>query len=129
MALTTDQLSDLQLDLGLTSDGSVFTDDELNRLFTRAGEDYNTTVYLGWRALMADAAKLYKYTVAQTSVSKDQVFDHVKDMVAFWQTESRDDGNQVAIVGMNPIPTTWKPAPAEDDTCRQGQWVKVRCYR
>ena len=129
MALTSDQLSDLQLDLGITDDESVFTNDELERLFTRASEVYNTAVYLGWRALMADAAKLYAYSVAQTKVSKEQVFDHVKAMVEFWQTESRTNSNQVAIVGMNPIPTQWKDRPADENCRNGGRWVRVRCRR
>jgi len=129
MALTSDQLTDLQADLGITDDETVFTDTELERLFTRASEGYNTAVYLGWRQLMADAAKLYKYTVAQTSINKDQVFDHVKAMVEFWATESRTNSNQVAILGVNPIPNIWKDVPGEDYTCRNGQWVKVRCDR
>lgn len=129
MALTTEQRTDMQADLGITADEAVFTNDELDRLFTRAGDDYNTAVYLGWRQLMADAAKLYAYSVAQTKVSKEQVFEHVKEMVAFWAEESRTNSNQVAIVGLNPIPTKWKDQPAEDDTCRNGQWVRVRCRR
>lgn len=129
MALTTEQRTDMQADLGITADEAVFTNDELDRLFTRAGDNYNTAVYLGWRQLMADAAKLYKYTVAQTSVSKDQVFDHVKEMVAFWAEESRTNSNQIAIVGMNPIPTQWKDQPADEDCRNGGRWVRVRCRR
>jgi hypothetical protein len=104
MALTSDQLTDMQGDLGIGADESVFTDTELNRLYTRASEDYATAVYLAWRQIWANTAKFHDYTEAQTQVKKSQVYDHVKDMLKLWKDESRVAGNQVRIVGMNRIP-------------------------
>lgn len=111
MALTYEQLTDLQADLGLTDDQCVFLDDELERLYERAGNDYNTAVYLGWRQIMASTAKFFSYSSWQTSVRKDQVFDHVTKMVEFWQNESKTQANQLRIVGMTEIPPKYKDMP------------------
>lgn len=126
--LTDEQLADLQADLGIDDSESVFTDEELQRLFDRAADDYGLAVYYGWRQLLSASAKYIDYKVAQTSVSRSQAFDHIKDMVAFWANESRTTANQVAIVGMNPVPTKHKPMPA-DDSCRtHGYYRRGRWY-
>ena len=111
MALTIDQLGDLQGDLGIDDSECVFTNYELNRLYERANSDFNTAVYLGWRQIMADAAKFFSYSTWQTRVDKDKVFDHVAEMVAFWQTESKTNANQLRIVGMTTIPPVVKDVP------------------
>lgn len=88
MALSADQLADFQADLGISSDESVFTDDELGRLFTRASDDYDTAVALAVRQLMMDAAKLNNYTVGSSSEQKGQVFDHLKAMWEMWSAQA-----------------------------------------
>lgn len=111
MALTAEQLADLQGDLGISADESVFTNDELERLFARAEEDYATSVYLGWRQLLGSTAKFFKYTAGHTSVDRSMVFDHVKAMVEFWAGESRTAGNQLMILGLTEIPPRIKDDP------------------
>jgi len=111
MALTAEQLADLQGDLGITNDQAVFTDAELNRLFARTDSDYNGAVYLAYRQLLGDAAKFFNYTVGQTRIEREAVFDHLQKMVEFWKAESRTNANQVAIVGLNEIPPRWKDQP------------------
>lgn len=117
MALTADQLADLQSDLGIGSDEAVFTDVELERLFQRAGEDYPTTVYYAWRQLLAASTKYVDYQVAQTRESRSQAYQHIKDMVAYWKGESEESLNTsgVAIAGLTPIPPRWKDAPYESE--------------
>lgn len=117
MALTADQLADLQADLGIDDTEAVFTDDELERLFTRAGEDYPTAVYYAWRQLLAQSTKYIDYRVAQTEEKRSQAYQHIKDMVSYWKGESEESLNTsgVAIAGLNPIPTRWKDAPYESD--------------
>lgn len=114
MALTTDQLSDMQMDLGITNDQAVFTDTELNRLFERAESNYDKAVYFGWRVLLADTAKFFNYTAGQTRVERAVMFDHVKAMVDYWQKISQTTDNQLAILGLNEIPTKHKEIPYED---------------
>lgn len=112
MALTADQLADMQMDLQIGSAEEVFTGDQLNRFYTRASSDYNTAIYYAWRAILADAAKFIDYRVAHTEMKKSQVYDHIKNMVMFWQTEARTASNQVMIVGARGVPPRWKDKPS-----------------
>lgn len=84
MALTADQLADFQGDLGITDDESVFTDVELDRLYTRSESSYELAVALGFRQLLADAAKFNDYTAGESSEKKAQVFEHLKDLHKMW---------------------------------------------
>lgn len=111
MPLTSTQQTDMQADLGITADESVFTDDELDRLYERAGEDYNLAVYYGWRQLMADASKFFDYTAGMTTRKKSQVREHIGAMVEFWKEESRTAANQARILGLNQIPPRHKDEP------------------
>lgn len=113
MALTSDQLADMQSDLGIADDESVFTDAELERLFERAGEVYETAVYMAWRQIFAQATKYIDYKVAQTEEKRSQVWDHIKAMMAHWKAEA-DAASGVqgaAFVGLNVIPTRNKEEP------------------
>lgn len=118
MALTAAQLTDMQGDLGITADQTVFTDAELNRLYERASSDYSTAVYLGFRQLLADANKFFDYRAGQTQVSRSQVRKHLMEMVSFWKDEAKTSGNQMRILGLNEIPPRWKDEPADADTDR-----------
>lgn len=120
--LTAAQLLDIQGDLGISADETVFTDAELNRLYARAAEDYALAVYFGYRQLLADAAKLHNYRLAQEHIERSQVFDHVKAMAEFWQEEARTAGNQVKIAGLRQIPPRWKDAPADRRGMRPQGW-------
>lgn len=119
MALTADQLADFRADIGDTD----YTDDELNRLFTRASDDYNTAVYLAFRQLLADSSRYIDYKVAQTEEKRSQIFDHLQKMVAFWGAESRTAANQVRIVGINEIPPRYKEEPTENDSERRKRLI------
>lgn len=112
MALSADQLSDLQADLSISGDESVFTDAELNRLFTRASEDYDATLVLAWRQLLASANRFNDYTAGQTSEKKSQVRAHIKDMLTYYEDRVQRGGNQVAIVGMRSVPPRFKEIPS-----------------
>lgn len=127
MALTTDQLADLQADLGIDDSEAVFTDAELERLFARAGEDYPTAVYYAWRQLLAASTKYIDYRVAQTEEKRSQVYSHIKDMVAYWGAESDKSTNVqgVKIVGMTEIPPRRKEEPATADSERKKQLRKA----
>lgn len=117
MALTSEQRADLQADLGLSSDQTVFTDAELDRLYTRAEENYAAAVYLGWQQILANTTKFFNYTAGQTSIQRSQVFDHVRAMVQHWGDQvDKQGGNQLRVVGANPIPPRHKETP---DTYRR----------
>lgn len=104
MALSADQLTDMQGDLGIDATESVFTDVELNRLYTRADSDYGLAVYYGYRQLLADANKFHDYSLANTSVKRSQMRTHLADMVDFWKNEAKTSANQVRIVGGLKVP-------------------------
>jgi hypothetical protein len=110
-ALTSDERSDLQGDLGISANQTVFTDNELDRLYTRADGDYGLTVYYAYRQLLADANKFFDYTAGMTSVRKSQVRDHIKDMLTFWKDEARGSASQVRMVGLVEVPPRTKDEP------------------
>jgi len=110
--LTNAQRIDMQADLAIAADEAVFTNAELDRLYTRADADYNGAVYLAWRQLLADASKFNDYTAGQTQEKKSQVWEHIERMVAFWKSESTTAASQVRMLGLNEIPPRWKDAPS-----------------
>ena len=109
--LTTTQRADLQADLGISADETVFTNDELDRLYTRADSDYETAVYYGYRQLLADANKLFDYQSGMTRMTKSQVREHLRDALVFWKGEATAAGGQVRIVGALEIPPRNKDKP------------------
>lgn len=127
MALTADQLSDFQADLGIDDSEQVFTDAELERLYTRSEENYATAVYMAWRQLLAASTKYIDYKVAQTEEKRSQVHQHIKDMVTHWQTEAEKSTNAqgVKMVGLTEIPPRRKEEPAEADSERRKRLRKA----
>jgi len=84
MSLSSDQLGDIQGDLGISNDEAVFTDAELNRLYARADSDYETAVVFGFDQLLADAAKFNDYTAGQSQEKKSQVFANLEKLRGLW---------------------------------------------
>lgn len=129
MALSAQQILDMRADLGIGASGAadeIFSDAELNVLYDRAGSDYNLAVYYGWRQILANSVKYIDYKVAQTSISRSQVFQHIKDMVAFWAAESKSADDQLLSAGLNQVPPKLKPKPADEyhhnGYFRRGRW-------
>lgn len=127
-ALTAEQLADMQADLAIGSDQSVFTDAELQRLYDRASSDYNLAVYYGWRQIAADASRWVNYRVAQTQVDRGAAFDHIKAMVAFWGNESKAADDQLLSAGIGPVPSNHKPRPADDTYHTRGYYRRGRWW-
>lgn len=109
--LTATQRADMQADLGISADETVFTNDELDRLYTRADSNYEAAVYYGYRQLLADANKLFDYSAGMTKMSKSQVRAHLRDMLEFWKSEVTAAGGQVSIVGALEVPPRDKDRP------------------
>ena len=95
--LTSDQLSDMQADLGISNDESVFTDAELNRLFTRADSDYETTVAYAYRQLWANALKFTKYTQGRSSEDRTAIRDALKDAMSYWEQKAGIAGGKLSF--------------------------------
>jgi hypothetical protein len=115
--LSAAQLLDIRADLG--DDGTVWTDDELDRLYTRASSDYNSAVVLAIRQLLMNAAKLHDYSLAQSSESKSQIFKNLKEMLTYWDDKA-STRQQVKMVGMRSVPPRAKDSPNE--TTRVEDW-------
>ena len=107
--LSAAQLLDIRADLG--DDGTVFTDAELHRLYTRANSDYNTSVAMGVRQLLINASKMHDYSIAHSSESKGQIFKNLQDMLKYWD-EKAETRQQVKMVGMSPVPPRIKDTPS-----------------
>lgn len=119
MAITQQIIEDMRLDLGLNDDETVFTDDELTRLYERANDVYPTAVYYAFRSLLANAAKRYDYQAAQTNIKAGDVFDHLLLMTRLWKELSDSGANAMRIVGLRSVPT---PNPDFPDTLPSYQW-------
>lgn len=106
--LTSDQLADLRADLGDVPT-TTFTDDELHRLYTRAESDYNQTVVLAVKQMLANAAKFSDFTTGMDESKKSQVFDHLKYLLSLYVGQS--GSQQVQIVAMRSVPPRDKDEP------------------
>ncbi len=124
MALTVIQRIDIQGDLGIDTEETVFTDDELDRLYARADSDYNLAVYYGYRQLLASANKFHDYTAGMTKVQRKQMRDNIRDSMDFWKEEARTASNQVKMIGLTGIPPKWKEEPIDLSSERRRQdWL------
>lgn len=82
--LSSDQLSDMQGDLGISDNEAVFTDDQLHRLYTRADSDYELAMVYALDQLLMDAAKFNDYTAGSSTEKKSQVFAQLEKMRKLW---------------------------------------------
>ncbi len=134
VTLTAEQRADLQADIGIADDESVFTNDELDRLYTRAGEDYNLTVVFALRQLLVSAARLTDYTAGQSSEKLSQVREGLKTALDYYENKVSSAGNQVLIKAMRAVPPIYKEVPAnhehpEDTNNRHGITISTRDRR
>lgn len=98
--LTTEQRTDLLADLDLPTDETVFTNDELDRLWTRVNTDLGEAnlaalrVY-ALRQLVSGAARLFNYTVGQTKVQRRDVRRHLMQDLELWKKEAGLSGGVI----------------------------------
>lgn len=107
--LTATQLSNMRRKLS-DPDGDVFTDDELNAIFTEADSDFDTALMIAFEELLYDAAKFADYTAGQTQEKKSQVFDHLSKVVERLEVKTQK-ANQARIVGVRVVPPRDKDVP------------------
>lgn len=116
MPLDADQLTDFRGDIGDTN--SVFSDAELQRLYARASDDYNTAVVGAIDQLIASASKFADYTQNQSQEKKSQIFEHLLKLRAIWQKKVDDAAavaaapSQVRLVGRKWVPPRNKEKPS-----------------
>lgn len=109
--LSNDELTDLRGDIGDVNTPPAFEDVELQRLYTRAGEDYNTTVLMALRQIMGNSWKLHNYTQNATTEQRKQIFDNLKSMVAYWEGIVGAGKTQAKFIGRRGVPPVWKDKP------------------
>ena len=80
MELTPDQLGDIRADIGDTGATPAFSDAELQRLYERAGDDWDLLKYLAYNQLVSVAAKRVDYTANMSEEKASQVFTHLKQL-------------------------------------------------
>lgn len=88
---TTQQRTDLRLDLGLPDDEAGFTSTEIDRLYVRAAAAYSDTAcieayvrVLACDQLRAKAVTLADYTEGDSQEKLSQVFDHLGKLRAVY---------------------------------------------
>lgn len=96
---------------GIGSAEAVYSNEALDAFYTRAESDLDQTIVYVLRGLMADAAKLYDYRVAQSAESQSQVFKQLKESLLYWEDRVTRAGRQVKLIGMTPVPPHWKRSP------------------
>lgn len=115
--LTVQELADFRADIGDTS--GVFTDAELQRLYARASEDYDTAILYAIDQLIANASKFADYTQNQSQEKKSQIFDHLLRLRSIWKSKvdaaaaAESAATQVRIVGLSHVPPRRKNKPGE----------------
>lgn len=110
LTLSPDQLGDLQADLDIGTTQTVFTDDELTRLYNRAGGDYTRTVFMALRQLYTSSSKFVTYTEGQTQEARSDRFKQVEAAMLFWQ-EQWISSNQAQMVHVRSVPTRHRDRP------------------
>lgn len=110
-------------DTGTTE--NVFDPEEVDDIFTEAGEGYEDTAALtaqtrviGIRRLLANAAKMTTYRQNQSSENLSDVFKHLKELLAFWQDEVTTadglaSGSKARFGGLRRKPARIKEYPNE----------------
>lgn len=109
-ALTTTDRWYVQKMTGIGTDESVFTNDELDDLYTLAEDNREAALLLVLRSLLADAAKLHDYRIAQSAESLSQVYKQLSDLLAYYESKT-NASQQVRIVGMRAVPPRTKDEP------------------
>lgn len=129
MAITAEQLSDLQNDAALGDDELVFSDEELERIWERVSGTSSATVQheaalaLIYRQLLANAVKLHKWKAGASEEELQQVYDHLKDMYDMYEPaleEALSISAQVSISTIRPIPNQDRTFPSGDT---HSNWV------
>lgn len=95
MPLTADQLTDMRGDLRIGAAPAVFTDTELQRFYTRAGDDYDKAMVYALRQMYADSAKTYSYKIGETEVKRSEIRSGLLELLRQWERIAGLDGGKL----------------------------------
>ncbi|MBZ0293571.1 MAG: hypothetical protein K8L99_13470 [Anaerolineae bacterium] len=115
MALTDEQIEDFRDDIGDNGEPPAFSNTKLQRLFTRAGENYNQAVLKAIDQLLGNSWTFNDYTQNESQEKKQQIFENLRKLRAIWQAKVDEDAqassSQIILTGMRTIPGRKKSRP------------------
>lgn len=101
---------------------TVFSDDELQDIWTEQGGNWNKSILAAFEELLGNAYRFSEYTRNETTEKRNQIFQNLKYMAAYWQGKVDKSANsqQVRIVGLKPVPRPMvdEPYAQPDDANR-----------
>lgn len=109
--LTDQEIEDLRADIGDVGAEPAFEKPELNRLYVRAGYDYNTTVVLALRQLYAQTWRLADYKQNQSEEKRSQIMSNLKKLLDHWESIVDAAKPQVKVYGRRSIPPVRRNVP------------------
>ena len=110
-AITAADRTYIRRHVGDTAVTPLWWDSDLDDIWTECGESRAAVIVDCLEELLANAAKFNDYTIGQTSEKKQQVFENLQRMVAYWEKEVRS-GVQYKMVGLAAVPERSKDAPS-----------------
>lgn len=102
MPMSSDQITDFRSDIN-DPNGTVWSEAEIQRLYTRASENYNgAMVFAIDQLLMAHSDKWVSYTQNMSKEEREAVWKHMMDMRKIWQDRYEKDLRvaQTKVVGL-----------------------------
>jgi hypothetical protein len=119
-AATAEQLADLRADLADTAASPAFSDDDLERLWQRAGGRHERACYLAVRQLLMQANRFHDYMLGQgaTDQKKSQVRKHLADMLEVFAAAggaSASGGSGLGSLRLDTATTEYDPDDEDDE--------------
>ena len=98
MGLSNNQLKDMRGDIGITETPAVFGDEELNRLYERANNNFEAAVVLALEQILASAVKFHNYTANATKEDEGQIFENLKEVWEMKKARLKGTKSQFKLV-------------------------------
>lgn len=113
MALTAAELARFRRKIGDTGTTQAYSDDELQDLYTEAGEVFAVAVRDAIDELIGNAWKFTDYTQNASQEKKSQIMTNLLKIRAIWQAkvDALSAGSQTRIVGLKAVPPRRKDKP------------------
>jgi hypothetical protein len=113
MSITAQELVDLQADAGLDANETVFTDEELERIWDRTSGASSSTLHheaalaLIFRQLLADANKFHDFKAGATEEKLSQIRANLKDQYEMYKPSldnalERSSGFSIGVLASKP---------------------------
>lgn len=100
MALTSSQRDRIRRLIGDTGSTQVFSDTELDAIYSDVGEDLMSTVVECLDALAADAAKRVTYRQGQSFQDDNKLFEHLERLRAKYAKRAKSGKGRIGTIPM-----------------------------